>query len=360
MSEPKKRLRGVKFFLDLGSKVWDNLSSEPGVNHHVRSDIMLGFQSSSVNNRTPVSRISLSSGKCGLPYVSSNRVAYPQGFTSLGQVSKFTVVTKCSKNSWTLSVFELKLEGMVEVYTLHTNLQGAVNHIFQDLQKGHHRLYSAESCAIRTSVGREATRDMAGNLLNNGIAGTMQFHDGVAALLSALEHISGANLNSGYSPVCPYKTGVKSSCPTVEKVVFGQARRHNKVRRPSGSKSFSSGMSSTVSGGAKPPSQKEKAERLQCSAKRALEKMSAYLEKGETRKAQCYFKIAEDFETRARTIQTVLNDRMALLREKAAAARKHREEVKRIAQSCMSELQTEAQAERDIEKEERKEKENAA
>jgi len=298
---------------------------------------MLSFQSAcSVHNgRTvvPVSRISLSSGKSGMPFISTDRVAYPQAYTTDGTLAKCTVISKISDDSYHIRVYSKGVENMEIVYFAEETVQGLIRHILEDMEKGNHRLYESQSTARRAKPGIPAKRDVVGNLVKPGKPGEVEFHDGISALLSALEWITGESFASKFSPVSR-QVGCRSNMPTLEKVVHGQASRHVRVRRPAGSKSFSSGMSTTEMGGAKLPSVTERMARLRASALRNLEKAETQYSEGNLRKAECHFRMAADFEQRASALQSTVNERMAVLRQRAALARAKRAKAMKAAKEA--------------------------
>jgi len=280
----------------------------------------------SVHTATPVSRISLQAGKSGMPYIGKGTVAYPNRYSTIGQVSRVTIIESVPGGKYTIKVVqrggnrkvtvgteanefqskvarnEQNLENLETLYFEETTVQGIAFHVFQDLQAGNDRLYRADGPA------------------KTGNDGKVEFSDGVSALLFALELMTGHSFDSRFAP-CSRSVGCSSNMPTLQKVVHGQASRHVRVRRPSGSKSFSSGMPTNAQGGAKLPSQSEQIKRNMMASKRNLELAVQADEAGKSGEAEERFLIAADYESRAAAGRSLVNERMALLRERAAIAR---------------------------------------
>ena len=288
---------------------------------------MLNFQTPRRSSATSVSSISLCSGKSCMPYVSAENgtVAYVNSFTTNGQVSRLTIISRLPKitedESFSVRVVDrIDAENLETVYyDLCTSFQ-AIEHCLGDLQSGNHRLYSAESVSLRSRDPHMASEGFAGK------SGNVEFTDGIAKLLSALEWLTGEDCNSKFSPVSK-KLGCSSNMPTLEKVVFGQAARHVRVRRPSGSKSFTAGMPTTESGGAKLPSVKEQIQQHRNNASANLEQAEKAFEAGNSDEAERRFTFATESESKAIELQNSVNDRMTLLRERAARARASRKEA---------------------------------
>jgi hypothetical protein len=269
-----------------------------------------------------VSRLSLSSGKSGMPYVGAGVLAYPNCYDTQGYASKVTVVEGSAQSGFSVRVVERddRRQFTRELFSrTFDSAQGVIEHVFQDLSTGNHRLYSAESAARRDKDAILENPEKG----TRGRVGRVSFHDGISAVLSALEWLTGEDMKSCFSPVSR-NVGCSSNMPTLERVVFGQASRHVRVRRPSGSKSFSSGMATTPEGGAKLPSVTEQARRLRESAQRNFEKAETLLNANNLDRAEKRFNLASEYEDRAIKLQSVVNERMTLLRERAAVARAKR------------------------------------
>jgi len=266
---------------------------------------------------TPISRTSLTSGKSSIPYVKDGMVAYVNTFSSFGQVDKVTVITVKGTRFEIRVVRQNPGTTPETLFVFVTNKQGVLAHCYQDLSTGNHRLFSAEASSRRAKDPIMETEELG------GVAGFVEFDDGISKLLAAIEVLTGVSCNSRLVPV-GREVGVSSNMPTLESVVMKEAGRHAKVRRPVGSKSPLHGMETTPMGGAKSPGRKEQITRLHAGAARNLAKAEEAFSSGQARKAECFFKFACEFENRAAALKQTINDRMAMLRERAAAAREAR------------------------------------
>ena len=253
-----------------------------------------------------------------MPYISRNvrTIAYPNRFETNGNVSKITVIEKIAENEYIIKVMDRgdDLQFTRISYKKVGTKNIVIEHVFGDLVNKNHRLYEGESVAQR---GKDP--NMASDT-NPGKPGFVKFDDGISLLIKYLERLTGERLNSNYCVVSE-NTGVKSSFPTLEKIVFGEARRHNKVTRV-GTK-FAS-MPTDVAGGAKPLSNKEKMERLQKSAERNLMKAEENFKKGEVEHAEKRFEIAAEYEARSSLLRQKVAERAGLLRERVALAQAKR------------------------------------
>jgi len=251
-----------------------------------------------------VSTVSMGSGKCSHPRIRRHSVAYVNRFNSLGSAEVVTEITGSrGSNDFTIRVAKRGISGEPEiVFRKLTSAQGVLGHILEDLRSGNHRLYLAESPA-RSRDGKN-----------------LEFSDGVSMLLRGIERMAGISLDSKFVDM-GHNVGCRTNFPTLEKVVHGQASRHVRVRRPAGSKSFSSGMATDSAGGAKLPSLKEQVGRNMMAARRNLEWAESALNEGNEKEAEYRFETACEYETKAQSARSVLVERAALLRERVAAAR---------------------------------------
>jgi len=290
---------------------------------------MLGYQSvSPESNIRPISMISLCSGKSCMPYVSAETgtISYVNSFATGGFVSRLTIIESVHGGFLVRVVDRVYGEKLETVYSNECDASEACEHVLEDIASGNHRIYSAESVALRAKDPQMASDGNGEKPAFAGVSGHVEFSDGIAKLLSAMEWLTGEPMNSKFSPISN-KLGCSSNMPTLEKIVFKQAARHNRVRRPSGSKSFSSGMETDAAGGARIPGQKEVISRRKAASVRIMERAESALSEGKADKAEHLFNAACVEESKATEAQDLVNNRMSLLRERATLARKKRTEA---------------------------------
>lgn len=251
-----------------------------------------------------VSNVSMSSGKCALPRIRRHSVAYVNKFNTHGSAEVVTEIrTIKGESKYQIRVGKRGIFGEPEVvFSKRVSAQGIFSHILEDMKVGNHRLYTNESAA-RTRDGK-----------------SLEFSDNVSLLLLGLERMTGKSFDSKFIDMGK-KVGCRTSFPTLEKVVHGQAMRRVKVRRPPESQSFTSGMQTNSAGGAKLPSLKDQIGRNMMASKRNLEWAESALEQGNAQEAEYRFETACQYEAEAATSRSVLVERAALLRERVAKAR---------------------------------------
>ena len=262
------------------------------------------YAHTATQRRRSVHTVSMGSGKSCLPRIRRNSCSYVNRFNSLGTAEVCTEVKKLENGKFQVLVGKRGISGNPRIVydSGKVGVQEVIRHIWQDLEKRNHRLYEAQS---------------PGKL---GMSGKLEFADGVSLLLKGLERMTGQSFDSRFAPTS-IQSGCRTNFPTLEKVVFGQAMRHVRVRRPSGSKSFASGMPTTLAGGAKPPSMKEQISRDMQASKRNLEMAEKAMDDGNAAEAEYRFDVACEYELRASKSRAILNERASLLRERLAAAR---------------------------------------
>ena len=258
-------------------------------------------QSGKTRRSIEVSKVSMGSGKSSYPRIRRHSCSYVNRFNSFGSAEIVTEIRSIKgENTYQIRVAKRGINGEpVIVYSRRVDAQKVISYILEDMRTSNHRLYVAESPG-RSRDGKN-----------------LEFADGISILFRGLERMLGISLNSQFIDL-GNKVGCRTSFPTLQKIVFGQAARHNKVRRQD---CKTASMPTDNAGGAKLPSLKEQIGRSMIAAKRNLEWAEEALNQEKTDEAEYRFQTACEYEAKASEARSIIINRAALLRERVAHAR---------------------------------------